>query len=249
MRVFRLSVGLVAAFVVSNVALHAAEQQGLMAELQARVGEDSRWLVAARAHREQLQKKVDEARASPEIEAMQRGANDLWQEATEVVSQWQWALWGRELPCDAPAPDGLCAHALRLSDVESLLDERFVGGPRVPAQEGSTACVWTEEAGAPVACVTWAEAERLAASAPGWRLPTVEEARPVVDAMDPSASGARAFWTTSAGKAGTRAVAEGGQQAWQLAEETRIETIGVLLVRESEQGTAEAPTPSNAASG
>jgi len=97
--------------------------------------------------------------------------------------------------------------------------------------------------------VTWAEAEQLAASTPGWRLPTREEAQPVVDAMAPSASGARAFWTTSAGKAGTRAVAEGGQQAWQLAEETRIETIGVLLVRESEQGTTETPAQTDAASG
>ena len=249
MRVVRLSVGLVTAFVVSNVALHAAEQSGLVAELQARVGEDSRWMVAARAHREQLQKKVDEVRALPEVEAMQRGATDLWQDATEAVTRWQWALWGRELPCDAPAPGGLCAHALHLSDIESLLDERFVGGPRVPAREGSTSCVWRGEATAPVACVTWAEAEQLAASTPGWRLPTLEEAQPVVDAMDPSASGARAFWTTSAGKASTRAVAEGGQQAWQLAEETRIETIGVLLVRESEPETAEAPARSDASSG
>lgn len=183
----------------------------------------------------------------------------VWQEAREALSS-AWADIGRSVSiwkyplatsevfgftCDGNAEQGVCGHTLRPSEVEALFGAAFAGGPRLPAGTSPGDCVLPNDANAAAPCLTYAEATRLADALPGWRLPDVDEAQVVVDGIPYDLPGARAFWTRSPGRAGTQLVAERNQEPWNLAPNTRVETIGVLLVRETSLPGDNAASPKN----
>ena len=68
---------------------------------------------------------------------------------------------------------------------------------------------------------------------PGWRLPDKDEARDVVERLSVGDSEARGFWMRTPGRGESRMVVERGHELWQLAPETRIETVGMMPVSES----------------